>query len=750
MSALTGGFDAVMEVNGAAVERLARQMHQAGSASHATYTVNAGGLVTAQLGAPSIELVPSSTPKVHVIATSRALCRVRSLEDPAALGGTAVISIKYRGRIELPPGDAAPIDGDAVLSVDWQQTTAADIVVLHASDPPTAAAIRDALTAQAAAAPPALFNIGVLTEAGISSVGLHVTPIGASGTTPVLAMAFNLFGARGTRNAIPNFVDGDWSIVLSDELVLSRVREALERQLGALPPPAGNTPLRLGAEQVCVVPTALGCLISTTATMWLDELHFALTAAGIELTGTIRRDLAGMPSGALTATWKSTITPSIAPDGTLQVVATTSVFAQSWVAQIANAISSGALESATRDAIAGVLVQGLGTADPTELLGIMLRELGHVGRTVGTAAEPRPMRAECGPDGVVVHGSLAWDQSVSKPQAQLGVLGTIDAGRVLLSAEGSWAPGGDIQTVKWDLGDGIIKTLSGDQCALAIEHIYASGVYTPSVTVTDGAGRSATAKVTIEPGRLALRHHATDMGFWEQCARDDGNPVSVRVSVSTCFTDLPGIKVTAKGDGWSVSAVTDDHGVANLSLNMTDVRRHPAPGTPPQFSAGGVAILADSPGFQFANARLEMIDCDALWAIVMASKRHRDEALDRLAGYAAARELRDKRPTSLDQYLGIPGVAPSPPVNRHSPVEDDLVRRATDVRALTAALDAITNVIEFGGGPDAAARLLGIKTDQVHDHLGKMWSGVVEQGREIETQLRSRPGPDRPSRPKTG
>jgi hypothetical protein len=190
--------------------------------------------------------------------------------------------------------------------------------------------------------------------------------------------------------------------------------------------------------------------------------------------------------------------------------------------------------------------------------------------------------------------------------------------------------------------------------------------------------------------------------------------------------------------------VTDDHGVANLNLNMADVRGRPAPGTPPRFSAGGVEIVADSRGFQSANARLEMIDCDALNALIMAAKRHREEALDRLAGYAALRELRGTLASLMNQYGGIPGVDPDPHTRPHSPVEADLVRRATDVRALIAALDAITNVIEFGGGPDAAARLLGVKTDQVHDHLGKMWSGVVEQGGEIETQLLSRPGPDRP------
>jgi hypothetical protein len=62
---------------------------------------------------------------------------------------------------------------------------------------------------------------------------------------------------------------------------------------------------------------------------------------------------------------------------------------------------------------------------------------------------------------------------------------------------------------------------------------------------------------------------------------------------------------------------------------------------------------------------------------------------------------------------------------------------ATDTRVLVAALEAITDVVEFGGGPAAAGRLLGIKSGAVPDHLAKLWSGVERDAAAIDKAAQS-------------
>jgi hypothetical protein len=747
VSPLTGGFDGVMEVRGAALARIAREMHGAGSIQHLSNTVHDGHLLTTQLGCPAVELVPSTSPELQVTATTRALCRARPLDDATALGGTAVATIVFRGRLVLPPGDPSPIQRDDALQIDWSQTAPGDVTVDQASDAQTATLVHDALAAQAAEAGAAAFNVGLLTEAGITSAALHALPPG-SGPTGTLAIALNLFGTSGSRAGIAEFVDGDWALALSADLVVGRVREALKRQLGALPPPDGAGPLHVGDQEICLLPTALGCAIPGTAVIWLDALTMVLTAQGLELHGALRQEVVGMPLATVTASWSSTVALSVAADGSLHATASPpAVSVQSWIGQVANLLSAGALETAVKDAVAGVLLAGLGTTDPTQLLALLLGEFASAGRTAGATVEPRALRVETRPDGVIVHGTLLGSAAAPPPHAQLEVVGTADPGRVLLAADASWVPAGDVATVAWSLGDGTTQTTSGPGAALVLEHTYAAGTYTAAVTITGASGASATAHASLAPGRLALRHIVTDRYSqveWEQCG-DAIDPVAIELEVTTCGYRLAGVDVTAEGSGWSVAGVTDARGRVELQLSVDDVRKAPAPGTLPAFGIGAVTIRASRTGFDPATERLTLMDCGGLFKVIEAAKRAREETLDRLAGYAALAELRTHPPagTTLGDVLAPPGVGIEP--RPRPPVSDPVLRSLHETRVLVAALDAITHVVE-SGGPAAAGRLLGVHSADIPAHLTKLWATVAHQAGALDAQLHGG-GPDRPGRP---
>src|SRR5437867_1290391 len=120
-------------------------MHEAGTISHAFTHVHHDRRVELVINSPAITLRAATGPagEIQAAATSRVMYHERLMSDPADLGQSAVCEVTVQASLQLA-GDPAPIDATSLLEVDWDATTASDIVVYGAA-PSLEASIRSAL-----------------------------------------------------------------------------------------------------------------------------------------------------------------------------------------------------------------------------------------------------------------------------------------------------------------------------------------------------------------------------------------------------------------------------------------------------------------------------------------------------------------------------------------------------------------------------------------------------------------------------
>jgi hypothetical protein len=190
---------------------------------------------------------------------------------------------------------------------------------------------------------------------------------------------------------------------------------------------------------------------------------------------------------------------------------------------------------------------------------------------------------------------------------------------VTLNASASSDPDGKVVSYRFDFGDG---TVLGPQADPTASHVYAAGTWTPRVTVTDDAGGSAAASVTVvslsaggdapvvKTDSTVTVAEATPLTITVHAADPDGDVIE---SLSARLTGLPAGNnaVFTPGPGDTTGTLTwtptyadsgsyavtfvasnDLEGLATTVITVSNVDRAPAVTAPATAPAAGAVTLA--------------------------------------------------------------------------------------------------------------------------------------------------------------
>lgn len=736
MNTLTDAFDAVLQVDQLALQEIYRAMHQAGTVEHHYVRAHHGRRVELSMAAPLITLQMATTldGRLRGQMLVRVYYHERSLADAVDPGDSAVADVVVRACLEIPGGDPAPINADAVIVIDWDETTGADITV-HGAAPALEAAVRGALLDFIHEEGAGTFGLGPLAQVGASSVTLRAIAAWAP-RLPVLAVGLNLGpGPKGSRAGLQTvFCQQDWALALSRDYVLGRVRDALAAQLGSqLPPPLGAAPVVVSDTIVCTLETPFGCWDRARQRVFLDSLSVDLVAGAVVFSGTVRQVTDAWYVPTLSANWTASVTLGIGPNQIL--TATTSqpsVQLQEWYGVVTNFLTAGLLEKLVRDSIAAVLQAGLASGEVSQLFSLPLRQLAAIGGPTQVDITPTATSIEVRPEALIVHGTLAGPATFPVPTSTFAVLPTPSPTRLVFHAGESWAPGGSVIQYHWDFGDGTSETTAGTVARFVTHHVYTPGSYLACLTVTDNRGRTSKICQGVQPGILVLRHipdPASRTREGEICLPPA--VISVDFAVMGGGAPVADVLVTVIGTGWQLSRYTDGAGRVRFELDPVQVTTAGITDPPPsRWHRGGVRVTATKIGYQQSETQLWMIDCAGRLNAELQAKAHRDYVLDRLAGYAFLRELIKsgalrRKPPPTGPVLEGPDMFGRPTLGL-----DPRARAATEIGLALDVLTKITHLLESNSPVLSVAELLGIDaegaalTEALNERLGQLWRHV--------------------------
>jgi hypothetical protein len=475
-NALTGLSEVALQVSEAAAERLVRAMHRAGATLHQGLTVSDDRRVELTLGAPeSITLVPTDEDETEARARVEipVLYHSRSLSDAGDPGDDATALLHVRARVA---SQAAPTG--IQLFIDWSETQDDDVDVTGPNGARVARDIATFARAQGAMGR----DVQLPGLAGRARISELTTTFRRESGRNLVAVTIS-FGSSppDNRQAAPGevFLERDWALALSEHLVTERIRDGLEQDVGALPPPFGDTPV----------------VLPGTTDLFLDSFDVLLADGAIVFEGTLRRP--GPP--VVTASYRAEVELQLSGGNVQATVRDVTVQTNEWYASLADFISGGAIRAAVERGLRQALGAGAGGRLSTLFSGDLLSEVAAVNTSRTINAEPVLEDLEVRDAGIVAQGSLEVMDLAAPPVAEFAVLPVRGAPRDrILHAGGSWAPGGQLTAFSWTLGDGDSEELSGAQTRFVLEHTYPPGTYTAQLTVVNDRGESTSAAQVLE------------------------------------------------------------------------------------------------------------------------------------------------------------------------------------------------------------------------------------------------------------
>jgi hypothetical protein len=286
------------------------------------------------------------------------------------------------------------------------------------------------------------------------------------------------FGTAALPSAAAPEQAGTWSLALSRPYLARRVYAAFAEELGAAPPPLGSQPV----------------LLSQSKGLYLDFLELALGDGDLLLSGRLSKS--GGPS--VTAEFSAHVSLELTATGLIvPSVGDVDVEVAEWYANVADVLSGGAIKTALRNGIREALASSSAQGQLASFVtSDLLTSLAKGGTAANVSLRPKITAVEVKPKGLRLIGKIETP-SPKGPQAELHVVAAPAGKPTLLYGGRSSVPGSELAEVRWDLGDGTKRELSGPDASLVIGHTYEAGTHKPAMTLIDSEGRQDTAATTV-------------------------------------------------------------------------------------------------------------------------------------------------------------------------------------------------------------------------------------------------------------
>ena len=357
---------------------------------------------------------PQADGRARIVVAVRAVVRARAAADPAQLGRGGVVDLTLRARLDPSTAAGAALAAGDVLSVDWSETTAADVSV-HTSDSgfsaDATAAILDLLQNNAATVVP----LGSLASIGTRAAVPATVALPAGGNAFVVGL--DLSGTGGSTAQIDGVLTADWAIALDVEFVLTRVYDSLSAALGALPPPNGTASVVLQDGRICVLPTSLGCAATARQQIQLRRLELELATGKIAATGSLAQVVFGPLGFELDADWSADVVLQVDGAGTIEAAVQNVVVQLTGLASLVDTFAAGHVGAAVEAAVAASLQAGLGGPGALDFLDGLIGGLGAT-----SAATLRATSVDVGSDGIEIQGVVDGRAAGVPPVAGLSAL----------------------------------------------------------------------------------------------------------------------------------------------------------------------------------------------------------------------------------------------------------------------------------------------------------------------------------------
>ncbi|MBT2547465.1 PKD domain-containing protein [Arthrobacter sp. ISL-65] len=458
--------DVFIEVAQDALERALAAMHAAESIGHKVVIAIEGQIVELNLGSHELSAmamdgeIATATIRVPVVAWLR---RADNSGDP---GNSA------RGTVTAVVQCYFLVEDDHELSIvtDWSQAPL-DASAISGDNAETERLAAEALTEWAKSAAGGRFVVKD-RDVGLSDLSSPVLSFVSSGGQMRARITGNL-DSRFVSGPPPALAVGDWSLGLQSDNVERRIVTALGDQLGGIPPPYGPGEVPINAE------------------LTLTSFDADLRNGGIVFSGSSRSQ--SVPPVSATFI----VDVSLLDAGSARVTAkieSVAVTVNEWYAHVADFFAGGTIRKLIAHTVRQSFdpaVSGIGTL----LRSPAARSIAALGTDARVQLGVRLSSINVQRHGVVVSGTVNSPSSRA-PQARVHAQ-SIDAGRVRLYAMDSWAPGGRLEAVEFDFGDGKSEQLGGPNLALVTTHQYLPGRYTAVLKVTDISGGMAMKSATF-------------------------------------------------------------------------------------------------------------------------------------------------------------------------------------------------------------------------------------------------------------
>lgn len=667
MSASTRDFDVLVEVRAAVVQAIVRAQHARQVLRHRMFDTRDDSRVELTFGAPTLREIrpPDLAGRVRAVLDYRIVYHRRVLHAPADEGLSRVVDVGIQVALGPVGGNPASIAGGATLDIDWNGTTAPDIVV-YEDDAGVAATIRSDILA-------------ILTREGRSRIDLgpidvgpdRVLYAGLRGMTPAgtLMIACNVsLGRQGDLAALSSsFVANDYAIVIGREYLDVQLVRALRSAMGGLPGPRGAGSVLLERDIICAFDTPFGCVDRAERRVTLERLDWSLNSGLLVLTGRLRQEVDSAWVPNVDADFRAEARLSLDASGQLAISTTITRIEVSGFAESLDSLMGGAVRRGVEDAlrtafatqVSGALSSAWFGEAPLTLLAWLRRDDGPVVTARTTSIEVRP-------DVVVLHGALAVPTATVPPLVELAVVrvpGTIN--RRMVSATGTWAPSGVVSEIHFDVGGTSVET-SGTTLRSTLTLDLPVGLQRVCVTAIDSAGRTATRCLRVEVGAMTLRHRpSSNMTMWNVCHAATDYVLAIEVLDER--RPIEGATLEIFGPNWSQTTVTDRRGIGRLLV------AHGRPLIPPPagsvFVRGRLRVEARKTGFATSSPKyVRFVECN-LTAIPV------PEVRERLKGVI---EIVRRTPRGLDEpIIGDP--APLRPNGDGGPSRADDLNLAIDI-----------------------------------------------------------------------